>query len=368
MTELTQDQENFLKRAYFTPTNSAAFSGLEKFYRFVRNKRKDIPKTVVRQWLQNQPSYSLFKSVQKKFKRPKVISPFRGYLVDADTAHFTQFANENDGYKYIAVFIDVLSHYLYTFPMKTLKSQEMKKVLTELFHHIKPYMIRSDRGGEFQGLSKAYLKDMNVKFLTTSEHSKANYAERVIRTIRLKIARYMKHNHTVRWVDVLPDITKSYNNTYHRSIKMTPAEALVADEVLMWKVQYEPELLKVKPTKNKKFAFNVGDVVRIVKLTKAFDKESQPKWTEELFSVVSRTKNQGIPKYTLKDFNNEPILDSFMEPELQKVEITGDSTYDIEKIIRKRTLKGKKQVLVRWKGWGPKFDSWIDETEVKNFE
>ena len=164
--ELTEDQENFPKRAYFTSPNSAAFSGLEKFYRFVKKSRKDLSKAVVKQWLQNQPNYSLFKSIKKKFKRPKVISPFRGYLVDADTAHFTQFAKENDGYKYIAIFIDVLSHYLYTFPMKTLRSQEMKKVLTELFQHIKPYMIRSDRGGEFKGLSRAYLKDMNVKFLS----------------------------------------------------------------------------------------------------------------------------------------------------------------------------------------------------------
>ena len=366
--ELTSEQQEFLKTNYFNPFEKASFSGLDKFYKFVRTQREDISKKQLAQWLQNQPSYSLYKQVKKKFNRPKVISPFKFYQLDMDTVHMEKFADDNDGYKYIAIFIDILSHYAYTFPMKTLTSAEMKTVMTELFKEVKPYLVRSDRGGEYKGVIKDFLLKSGIKHVTTSEHSKANYAERFIRTLRLKLARYMQHNKTHRWVDALPAITESYNKTYHRTIKMSPSEALKTDDDLLWNIQYHPDVKSARSTKYspRSFKFKVGDIVRIVKLGNKFEKESAPKWTEEYFSVVSRSHNQGIPKYLLKDFNNEPIIDSFMEPELQKVEVTDDTTYDIEKIIRKR--KGKSQVLVRWKGWGPKFDSWIDAAEINKFK
>ena len=41
-------------------------------------------------------------------------------MLDGDTLNLSQYASENDGYKYIAVFIDILSHFLFTFPLKTL--------------------------------------------------------------------------------------------------------------------------------------------------------------------------------------------------------------------------------------------------------
>ena len=368
--ELSAEQQNFLKNNYFNPSGKASFSGLDKFYKFVRSQRQDISRKQLRQWLQNQPSYSLFKKVKHKVKRPQVISPFKFYQMDMDTVHMEKFADDNDGYKYIAVFIDILSHFLYTFPLKTLTSSEMKSVMEKLFEQVKPYLVRSDRGGEYKGVIKDFLAKSSVKHVTTSEHSKANYAERLIRTLRLKLARYMQHNRTHRWIDALPEITQSYNNTYHRTIKMTPSEALKADDDLLWNIQYQPSNLSqtLESHTPKSFKFKVGDIVRIVKLSGKFEKESEPKWTEEFFSIASRTRNQGFPKYMLKDFNNEPIIDSFMEHELQKVEVTDDTSYDIEKIIRRRKRKGKSQVLVRWKGWGPKFDSWIDASEIDNFK
>ena len=105
-------------------------------------------------------------------------------------------------------------------------------------------MIRSDRGGEYKASGKTYLIGQKIKLVTTSEHTKANYAERVICTLRLKIARYMKYNHTRQWYKALPLLTKSYNNTYHSTIKRSPIEALQSDDVDLWQVQYEPELTK----------------------------------------------------------------------------------------------------------------------------
>ena len=119
---------------------------------------------------------------ERKVRHPIVLSPFKFYLIDIDNAYFlTQFANENDGYKYIAVFIDILSHYLYTFPMKTLTSAEMKTTIAKLLDKVKPYILHSDHGVEYQGQVNSFLKQQKIKHLRTSEFSKANYAEREIK-------------------------------------------------------------------------------------------------------------------------------------------------------------------------------------------
>ena len=89
---------------------------------------------------------------------------------------------------------------------------------------------------------------------------------------------------------------------------------------------------------------------------------------DELFTISSQYKNQGFQKYNIKDFQNEPILDSFLPSELQKVEVDESTSYDIEKILKRRTRKGVKEVLVHWKGWPSKFDTWIPAKDVKDFK
>ena len=70
-----------------------------------------------------------------------------------------------------------------------------------------------------------FLKKEKVKHVYTFYETKANYAERVIKTIKLKIIKYLTANETFRWIDELDNLTYSYNNSKHRSIGMTPFEA-----------------------------------------------------------------------------------------------------------------------------------------------
>ena len=377
---LTQEKEKFLEKIYFDPKQPTSFGGVDKLYRFVQTKRKDVSKGDIKRWLSKQSTYSLYRKAIQKFKRPKVIVPTKQYLWDSDTINYGTFENENDGFKYIAVFIDILSHYLYTVPLKSLKSRDMVEALKKVLPEGKPSIIRTDRGPEFAGSANQYMKRQDIKHITTSEHSKANYAERVIRTIKGKLGRYMAYNKTRRWLDALPSITESYNNTYHRTIKMSPREALSTPDPILWTTQYQDPALNKKKNKTKSpvkakdrlskkklFGFKPGDVVRLSRIPGRYDKESDKKWTDELFRVTSRSLNQGIPKYEVKDFANDPILDKFFGDELQKVMVDQDTQYDIEKIIKKRKRQGKTQVLVHWVGWPSKFDSWIDEDEVKDF-
>ena len=99
-----------------------------------------------------------------------------------------------------------------------------------------------------------------------------------------------------------------------------------------------------------------------------FDKEYTAKWSGEIFTIINRKLNQNIPMYELKDYNNEVIQGFFYEPELQLAYIGTDILYKIEEILKKRKKKkgGQVEVLVKWKGWPPKFNSWIPEEDVEN--
>ena len=375
---LTAEKEAYLKEIYFDPKQPTSFSGLRKLYKYVKTQRKDISKGDIRKWLSKQSSYSLYRKVIRKFRRPKVMVPSKGYMFDADTTNYVQYSDVNNGYKYFAVFIDVLSDYLYTIPLKSLTSSEMVNALKKVFEQEKPTFLRTDRGSEFAGAANKYLKAEDVKQIKTSEHSEANYAERVMRTITGKLGRYMVYTKSRRWIDALPEVTDSYNKTYHTTIKMTPMQALKTEDAILWKTQYNPTMKKLhkgekkatpkKPMSKIPYKFKVGDVVRLSKIPGTYDKEKDKKWTDELFTITTRSLNQGIPKYEVKDFANDPITDKFSSDELQKVTVDQNTQYDVDKVLRKQKKRGRTQVLVHWVGWPSKFDSWIDEDQVKDFD
>ena len=56
---------------------------------------------------------------------------------------------------------------------------------------------------------------------------------------------------------------------------------------------------------------------------------------------------QGITVYTLKDYNNDPILGYFYEGEMQKAFVNEDTFYKIES-VKSRKRRGHKEVLVKW--------------------
>jgi len=84
------------------------------------------------------------------------------------------------------------------------------------------------------------------------------------------------------YIEILPKILSSYNNSKHRSIGMTPCQAREPQNY--GKVYFN--LYGDLESDNRKPARKVGDRVRISKYKrKTFDKGYTPKWTEEVFVV-----------------------------------------------------------------------------------
>ena len=155
---------------------------------------------------------------------------------------------------------------------------------------------------------------------------------------------------------------------------MSPTKAQTSSQYDVWSYQYslkskgiKKEKMMMRNTRSNpkrvKFKSKVGDRVKI---KNSFDREYAQKWSGEIFTIIDRKLNQDIPMYQLKDYQNEVITSFFYEPELQIAFLDENMIYKIEKILKKRKRKGILEVLVKWKGWPSKFNSWIPESDLED--
>lgn len=136
------------------------------------------------------------------------------------------YVKENDGFGYFLFVIDVFSKYVWTAALKSTKGNEMARALESVFSQTSPSKkIRTDKGSEFINIDvQKLMKENDVTHFFSQNEKKANVAERGIKTIKSRLSRYMTQHQTHRWIDVLTKVTKSYNATYHRTLRMAPEQ------------------------------------------------------------------------------------------------------------------------------------------------
>ena len=86
-------------------------------------------------------------------------------------------------------------------------------------------------------------------------------------TFKNKMYKYFMAKNTLTYINVLPELVSSYNNTCHQSIKMKPRQMTKANEAQVWDTLYGDDVRK--PVR---FKFQVGDRVRIIKVKRMFEK------------------------------------------------------------------------------------------------
>lgn len=364
--------EEYLASIYFNPENPASFSGAAKLYRTVKAEgRWTISHKQIKHWLESQDAYTLHHRVRRNFPRNRVVVSGIGSQMDMDLADMRSYSKKNKGYNHILVGIDIFSRVLYTKPLKTKTGKEVASALSEMLHKVPVKKVRTDKGKEWLNAQVAafFKKEKIHHFVTQNTEQKANFAERVIKTLKGRIMRYFTHKQTHEWIDHLPAFTQSYNYSFHRSIGMTPRQVSQENESELWLKQYLPvprkEKKPVKPKQKKfRFSFQVGEMVRLSHIKAVFDREYDQRWTGEIFKITSRAIRAGLGIYTLEDMLSEPLTGSFYQSELQRVHIDPEKLYKVDKVLKKRKVKGEKQVFVSWLHWPNKFNSWIPETEI----
>lgn len=366
---MKEEEEEYLHEIYYNPKKSGSFGGIEKIYQQVRSDGKfNITRKDVQTWLQSQEVHTTNRLPKHFIRRLKVISPYIDYMWDMDTASMLQYKKENKGFGFFIVAIDIMSRFLWCEAITTPSGNKVREALKRIFTKGRlPERIRTDKGSEFSNeIIQDFFDLQGIKHFVTQNEVKANYAERVIQTIKGKLMKYMRAKQTHHWLGTLEDFTKSYNNSIHRSIRQKPSSVTKKDEFKLWNLLYMPK----KPflPKNLSFKFEIGDFVRITKLRHAFVRFYSEHWTNEIFIIKNRKMEQYIPVYTLTDYAKDPIKGRFYEAELQKIYADENTIYLIDEVKESRHINGFDETLVSWKGWPEKFDTWIPTKDVKDFK
>ena len=173
----------------------------------------------------------------------------------------------NRGYRYVLVNIDNFSKYGWTVPIKNKNAQTIKDSFENILisSKRKPNLIESDRGKDFyNNIFQDFLSKNKVKIYSRNISYGAVFAERFNRTIRDLLKKIVFEKGDANWIDVLPTITKQYNNRIHSSTKLTPIQAsLKKNEGHI----YNNLLDKRKKIKPK---FQINDLVRTADSKKTF--------------------------------------------------------------------------------------------------
>ena len=348
---------DYLEKYYNTPGHAIYMTNPKQLYKHLKTKGYTPTLSYVTQWVQDQRPYSLYKETRNKFPRIKTILKGIRHLYDMDLADLTDLAKSNDNVKYLLVVVDGYSKYLSVRPLKSKSATEVKEAIADIFNKDKnPEVLRSDAGKEFvNNVLNQYLKSKDVRHIITHTTDKAYFAERVIKTLKRKIYQFITQNNSHRYVDALAKIVDGYNSTVHSSTRIAPKKVTTENSKKLWWKIYKPK----HPIKSKTYKLKTNDIVRISYSKHTFSRAYDQTWSEEVFKVVAKYRKQGIPQYILHDLKGEPVKGSFYESELQKVALP--DYFPVEKVLRKRKVKGKVQYLVKYLGYDA--PEWTDQLQ-----
>jgi hypothetical protein len=278
-------------------------------------------------------------------------------------------SDSNSGYNFILLVIDSFSRYTWTRPLKRKTASEVTQAFKSIIEESKrePIQVITDRGKEFFNFQLAsYFKSKNINhYAPSNDDFKASLAERSIKSYKHILFKVLTSKLSHRWLEILPEITKSINARHHRTIGMAPKDVNDGNIVQVWRHIQKVHSREKNSSKRERDAIEPGDFVRIAKNKgHVMEKGFLPGWSDEIFKVTRKVERK--PKiYNIEDEHGEAIEGAFYKPELQKVSKNSDTLHRINKVLGRRRRRGINQVLVEWVTHNKKKNSsWINESEL----
>ena len=357
--------DRILRSIYYNQKHQASYSSPVRLYEAVKDKGISLEE--VKKWLSGELTYTLHRPLRKNFKRNKILVSHIDEQWEADLVDMREFASRNNGNNYILTIIDCFSKYAFVRPLKVKSGLQLTKALKDVMVHRKPSSLRTDKGKEFiNDTLQKYLKTERINYFTSNDSRiKCAIVERLNRTLKGRMFKYFTANGTRRYIDVLQDFVTAYNKSYHRSIKMRPIDVNRNNERIVFKNIYKQNSIQeILASKRKiKNKISTGDKVRRTYDIKAFDKGYYPNWTDEIYTVEKTIKGDKQIVFRIKDYSGNIIEQRFYPEELQKIT---EDLHRIEKIIKTRKRRGKKEYFIKWLNYPESYNSWVSEKEIKN--
>jgi len=302
-----------LKRHYYDLNYPEAYTSES---RLLKRFAKEIPREDILKFTQSQDVIQKYSEAHSRFKKRPFVAHEVNSIWAADTAVWHKHSAQNKGFIYIQIAVDLLSRTIYGFPMKNKKPESLVAGYKKIFLKAKPKLsIITDRGNEYLGVFKRFLKQHNIQHWQAHNLEKSSIAEARIKLLKRKLARYMYANNTKKWVPALDGVIRSINMSYTRNLGDAPSNInSKADQKRAFLALYGKRL--GHPVGDSKF--KEGDSVRISNFVNIFDKRYLKSFSEELYTVSKILPRQGQNVLTLKAHDGI-VKGSFSEQEIRKV-------------------------------------------------
>ena len=307
----------------------------------------------------------LHKPTRKIKKFRKVVSNYKNQIWSMDLVQMDDTMNEkeNKGFKYILTCIDLYSRYAWAIPIKQKTgietSNSIQKIITK--EKADPEKIWTDEGKEFYNKNVDILRKKydNIEIYSTYGVAKAAIIERFNRSLKELMYKQFTIKGNRIWFNILDEILDTYNNRLHKSLNNKSPNDVYNNN------NENNIIIKEDLPYIKKSKFKLNDRVRITYKKGIFDKGYLAKWSYEIFIIIEVLNTNPITFKLISEDDNEIIKGSFYNEELQKTK-QKKGVYLIEKIIKTRIYKGKKQNFVKWIGYSDSKNSWIDDDKTEH--
>ena len=150
---------------------------------------------------------------------------------------------------------------------------------------------------------------------------KANYVERLNKTLKSMIYRYLAKHKSKRYIDALQDLVKSYNATPHRSLNnIAPRDVNTKNAANLWAYMYlrhdkGRKRHHIKSIKKRKkaiqrtlYKYKKNQLVRIAHQRRPFQRVYNEQWSYEVFKIYMRFQIQGFSMFKLVDLQEKKFL------------------------------------------------------------
>jgi len=307
--------------------------------------------------------YSKPIKIKKEFSRVKDNIPLKAdYNFMADLLELPE---TKKGYKYLLVVVDLATDEFDIEPITNNKSLTVVDAMKRMFKRRyikKPYAsIRTDGGAEFKDAFDKFCYENNIlhKIGVAGRHQQTSNVERLNRELGRLIIGYLnsveeKELKTFKeWVEIVPKI-RTMLNDFRKKPEGDPFTDIYPTVDLKKQPKYKEgdvvyrmsekpldALGRKQPTQN----FRMGDY----------------RWDIVPRKIVRVLRYAGkVPiRYILENLPNVAYAEYELMPAEEK-----EALYIVESVKAKRTIRGEKQLLIKWKGY--KKAEWQDYNKIKS--
>ena len=312
--------KNIIENEWVDPKSGIYFAGISKIYDHLKTRGIPCSKENIKQILASFSTYSKF----KEHHLPRNNNVFYIYKLhwqwQLDICYFSDLDVFNDGIKYLLVVIECFSRKIFITAMKDKRTATTVEKFDSIYRYVgdKPVSLYVDRGSEFfSEMFKTYCRNKGINIIYSTSSTKAAIVERAQRTLQSIIYKYMNYNSTKRYINRLDEFAKAFNSKVNRTIGISPYDAYKPENHDYVMKRHELKYKNIL-SKTRRPSYHVNDKVRILRLTQSSMKirSYQPGFTNEIFRIVKIDKRLPLPRYYLRDSNNEPVIGSFLDHEL----------------------------------------------------